>query len=285
MSEIDNQPEESIAAARSRVRGSGPIIILAALFVAATFVAWYFTWFGRGLSDAEISTYLSDTRNPRHVQHALLQIQQRMERKDTTARNWYPQLMALSTSDETEYRLTVSWIMGFDNQDKGFHEALLRLVRDDAPIVRRNAALALIRFNDPSGRQELVAILQPYGVKATAGGLVTSTLHAGSEVSRGTLLARIQQADGAVVEVRSPLPGRINKIADPNGAQVSKGEEILTLNSDEESVWEALRGLSFIGTADDLEIVHSYAASSGASPRVREQAALTEKAIRERAGL
>ncbi|HEV8367244.1 MAG TPA: biotin/lipoyl-containing protein [Pyrinomonadaceae bacterium] len=281
MPEVGNDPER-FAQPGSRVRASGPILILAALFVAATFLAWYFTWFGRGLSDADITKYLADTKNPRHVQHALLQIQQRMERGDQSARNWYPQIEALSTSSETEFRLTTAWLMGFDNQSKEFHAALLKLVRDGEPIVRRNAALALVRFNDNNGREELVFVLQPFAVKSATTGVVSSTLHAGSDISRGALLARVQQADGQVTEIRSPLPGRISEVFRANGAQVNSGETILALNSDEESIWEALRGLSFIGLPEDLETVRSYANSSTASERVREQAKLTAKAIETR---
>ena len=91
------------------VPGSKPILFLAILFVSATFLAWYFSWFGRELSDADISKYLADEKNPRHVQHALLQIQQRMERGDTSAKNWYPQLVTLSGNPETVFRLTVAW--------------------------------------------------------------------------------------------------------------------------------------------------------------------------------
>ena len=284
MSDNGNNPDVKIADARSRVRGSGPILILAVLFVSASFLAWYFTWFGRGLSDADITTYLADQKHPRHVQHALVQIEQRMERGDPTAKKWYPQLVALSENPETEFRLTVAWLMGFDNQAKEFHDSLLKLVRDAAPIVRRNAALALIRFNDNSGRAELVSVLKPYGVKAIADGVVDSTLHEGAQVARGSLLARIQQADGKVVEIRSPLPGAIDKIAKENGAKVSNGEDIMSLNSDEASVWEALRALSLIGEAADLEAVQPYAAGGkNVSARIKEQATLTAKAIRSRA--
>jgi biotin carboxyl carrier protein len=279
MSESSSEP--AVRAAK-RIRASGPILFLAVLFVAATFLAWYFTWFGRGLSDADITKYLSDTRNPRHVQHALLQVQQRMERGDQSARNWYPQVLALTENSETEYRLTTAWLMGFDNQSKEFHSALTKLVRDAEPIVRRNAALALVRFNDASGREELVSVLKPFEIKSPATGTISSTLKAGSDVSRGTLLARVQQTDGKVIETRSPLPGRIDQISRANGAQVTEGEEILRLNSDEESVYEALRGLSFIGTKEDLLVVQSFANSSNASDRVREQAKLTAKAIESR---
>jgi len=113
--------------------------------------------------------------------------------------------------------------------------------------------------------------------------VISSTLHAGSDISRGALLARVQQPDGQVTEIRSPLPGRISEVSRANGAQVNSGETILTLNSDEESIWEALRGLSFVGTPEDSEIIRTYANSSSASERVREQAKHTAKAIETRA--
>jgi hypothetical protein len=261
---------------------SRPILLLAVLFVAATFLAWYFSWFGRGLSDADISKYLADEKNPRHVQHALLQVQQRMERGDPSAKNWYPQLVTLSGNPETEFRLTVAWLMGFDNKAPEFHDALLKLLKDPEPIVRRNAALALVRFEDSSGREELISVLRPYVLKAPADGVVMSSMHEGSTVARRTLVARIEEPDGKAVELRSPLPGRIEKIVKPNGSQVKRDEDLLTINSDEQSVWEALRGLALVGTAEDLPLIRSYAESNDASKRVKEQADLSAKAIEHR---
>ena len=279
MPENGNHPGIRAVEAPQRRRGSGPILILAGLFVVATFLAWYFTWFGRELSDTDISKYLADEKNPRHVQHALLQIQQRMERGDTGSKNWYPQLIALSGSAETEFRLTVAWLMGFDNTAPQFHEALLKLLKDSEPLVRRNAALALLRFNDASGHQELVSILEPYAVTAPASGVVASSLQEGATVARTTLLARIRPADGNVVEMRSPLPGRINKILRANGAQVAPGDQVLSLNSDENSVWEALRGLALVGSYEDVPVIRIYVHSTEASTRIRDQAQLTIKAI------
>ena len=280
MAESSNNPEIQTPELPRRIPGSKPILFLAILFVAATFLAWYFSWFGRELSDADISKYLADEKNPRHVQHALLQVQQRMERGDTSAKNWYPQLVTLSGSPETEFRLTVAWLMGFDNKATEFHEALLKLLRDPEPIVRRNAALALVRFQDSSGRDELVSMLKPYMLKAPASGVVASSMQEGATVGRRTPLARIEQPDGKVVELRSPLPGRVNKILKPNGSQVSQDEDWISLNSDEESVWEALRALAIVGTAADLPIIQSYTES--ASGRIKEQAQLTAKAISRR---
>ncbi|HJS23251.1 MAG TPA: HEAT repeat domain-containing protein [Pyrinomonadaceae bacterium] len=277
-----NHPQIKVSEARRRTPGSGPILLLAGLFVAATFLAWYFSWFGRELSQEDISKYLLDEKNPRHVQHALLQIQQRMERGDPAAKNWYPQLITLSGSPETEFRLTVAWLMGFDNQSQEFHQALLKLLRDAEPIVRRNAALALLRFNDSSGREELLSVLRPYSLKAPADGVVASSLHEGSTVARRALLARIQQPDGKVVELRSPLPGRVGRIFKPNGSQVSRDDELLSLNSDEDSIWEALRGLALAGKAEDLPLVQSYANSNEVSGRIKEQAGLTVQAISRR---
>ena len=282
MAENGNHPEIRVAEVRKRGRGSGPILVLAALFVAATSLAWYFSWFGRELSDADIAKYLADEKNPRHVQHALLQVQRRMEQGDGSAKNWYPQLIVLSGSPETEFRLTVAWLMGFDNQSQEFHNALLKLLRDQEPIVRRNAALALVRFNDASGHDELVSVLKPYVLQAPADGVIESSLQDGQTVARRSPLLRIRQADGNIAGLRSPLPGRINKIVKANGSQVSRGEDVLSLNSDEDSVWEVLRALALIGTKDDLELVQSYADSTDVSKRVKEQASLTLNAINHR---
>lgn len=266
-----------------RLRASGPILFLAVLFVIGAFLSWYFSWFGRNLSDADIATYLVDQSRPRHVQHALLQVQQRIEGGNPSARQWYPQIIQLAASPEREFRLTVAWLMGFDNRSAEFHQTLLQLLRDPEPIVRRNAALALVRFEDKTGRAELRAILEPHPLPAPAAGVVASTLKEGAEVARGTLLVRISQAENTSVEVRSPLPGSLAKIMTPAGTTVAKGATLLTINSDEDSIWEALRGLSLVGEAEDLSPVNVYAQGSGTiSDRIKQQAALTAKAIKSR---
>lgn len=267
-----------------RLRASGPILLLAILFVIGAFLTWYFTWFGRELSDADIAQYLVDAKHPRRVQHALLQVQQRIERNDPTAKQWYPQIVALSGSPETEFRLTVAWLMGFDHNSEEFHQALLKLVQDPEPIVRRNAALALVRFNDPGGHGELIEMLKPYEVKATSEGKVSSTLQVGSSLTRGTLLSRIAKPDNTLTEIRSPLPGKVERILAPSGTSVSVGTTLVTINSDEETIWEALRGLSLVGSTEELPLIEAYAQGShGESARIKQQATQTIKAIQTRA--
>lgn len=284
----DNQDRLAISPLNSsspakRGRASGPILILAILFVIASFLTWYFTWFGRDLSDAEITKFLVDEKHPRHVQHALLQIQQRIERGDQSSKQWYPQIVTLAGSPETEFRLTVAWLMGADNKSEEFHNALKKLLADAEPIVRRNAALALVRFNDSSGRAELLAMLQPFTVNSPATGTLQSSLANGAQISRGSLLGRIREPNGEVAEIRSPLLGQVDRLLVANGSGVSKGDAVLTLKSDEQSVWEALRGLSVIGQTEDLPIVEHYAnGSEPVSDRIKQQATLTANAIKSR---
>jgi biotin carboxyl carrier protein len=278
-----NNPETKIVApATKRVRASGPILFLAILFVVASFLAWYFTWFGRDLSDADITKYLVDVSHPRHVQHGLLQIEQRIERGDKGAKQWYPQIIALADNKETEFRLTVAWLMGADNTAEEFHVALKKLLVDPEPIVRRNAALALVRFNDNSGRRELLSMLEPFTVTAPAAGALQSSLHSGAQVSRGTLLARIEETNQQVVELRSPLLGVVADLLIQNGANVTPGAAVLTIKADEQSIWEALRGLAVIGEQEDLALVERYASGTDVSDRIKQQAALTAKAIKAR---
>ncbi|MFZ0061312.1 MAG: hypothetical protein WAL47_04680 [Pyrinomonadaceae bacterium] len=282
-----NKPDVNVTLPEiKRLRASGPILILAVLFVLGAFLTWYFTWFGRSLSDADISTYLSDQKHPRRVQHALLQVQERIARGDPAARQWYPQVVRLSGDPETEFRLTAAWVMGFDNKADEFHQSLGVLLKDREPIVRRNAALALLRFEDASGRAELRAILQPYALVAPASGVVESSLKEHSPVARGTLLMRLRQANNLIEEVRSPLPGRVERITLNPGTAIAAGETLMTLTADEESIWEAMRGLSLVGDRDDLPALEQYERGAAPGPkrsdRIKEQAALTAKTIRSR---
>lgn len=282
--ENGNNPRTKIVApAARRVRASGPILILAILFVVASFLTWYFTWFGRDLTDADISKYLVDEKHPRHVQHALLQIQQRIERGDGSAKQWYPQILTLAGNPETEFRLTVAWVMGADNTSDAFHESLKKLLVDPEPIVRRNAALGLVRFNDESGRAELLSMLQPFIVNAPAAGVLQSSLSSGAQISRGALLGRIQAANNQVIEMRSPLIGEVDRILVTNGASLSKGDGVMTIKSDEQSVWEALRGLAVVGRKEDLPLIERLAGGAEqSSDRIKQQAALTTNAIKSR---
>jgi hypothetical protein len=284
MTDNGNNPETKITTPPvNRVRASGPILILAILFVVASFLTWYLTWFGRGLSDSEITKYLSDYNHPRHVQHALLQVQERIDRGDKTASQWYPQIIALAGNSETEFRLTAAWVMGADNTSEDFHKALKKLSTDQQPIVRRNAALALVRFNDPSGRSELIAILNPFTVNAPVDGILESSLFKMAPVSRGTLLARIRQPNNEVAALRSPLSGSINSIMVATGSTVATGQPVLTIKSDEQSVWEALRALAVVVSVEDLKGVEDYASGAAtSSDRLKQQAALTASAIRSR---
>src|SRR5215813_10515532 len=122
------------------------LIIVAALFIIVPFLTWYLTWFGRSLSDDKIAEYLADDQHPRNIQHALTQIEARMEKNDASVKKFYPRIVELTTNPNTEVRKTVAWVMGQDNASEEFHRALLSLLNDTEPLVRRNAAVQLVRF-------------------------------------------------------------------------------------------------------------------------------------------
>lgn len=263
-----------------RRRSPLPLAILAALFIVAPFLAWYGTWFGRNLSDETITQYLADQENPRHVQHALSQIESRIEAGDPGAKHWYPQIIKLAGSNALEIRQTVAWVMGQDNKAEGFHAALARLLNDPAPIVRRNAALAITRFGDANGRSELIAALQPFNVVAPSDGVLKSSLAPGSTVSVGTLLARIEQTGNLNTEVRSPLPGKIEKVFVAEGSPVNSKQTIVSIAPDEQSLLEALLALRFVGAREDVATIEGN--TRNMSAKIKEQAALTVKTIQSR---
>jgi hypothetical protein len=264
-------------------RASLPLIIVAALFIIVPFLTWYGTWFGRTLSDEDIAAYLSDEKNPRHIQHALSRVEERIERGDTSAKRFYPQIIALAKSPTGEIRKTAAWVMGQDNQSTEFHQALVSMLSDNDPLVRRNAALQLVRFGDGSGRPELHAMLQPFEAKSPIAGSLVSLLSQGSKLSAGGLLARIRDSSNALQEFRSPVDGAIGRLAVKEGDAVSAGQTIAWLTPDRATVTDALQALAYVGNKDDLPAVESYA-QINAGAETSQQAAAAARAIRSRSG-
>jgi len=261
------------------------LMVVAALFVIVSFLFWHESWFGRRLSNREIDQYLIDDQHPHKIQHALSQIADRIGQRDHAVKRWYPQVMALARHSSSEIRITAAWVMGQDPSSNEFHQVLRELLDDPALMVRRNAALELVRFRDASGRAEVVKMLQSYSVRAPDQGRVSIQLAEDQAVATGTRLARIMQDSKSQIEVRSPLSGRIQSILAQNGAMVMTGDELMRIDSDADQVWEALRGLYLVGRSEDLPDVERYASGVSNMPdRIREQAILTAKAIQTRAG-
>ncbi len=279
----------SVAAApRPGMRRRWLYLVLAAafLFVLMPVFFWEATWFGRSLNDEQIAKNLADREHPRKAQHALAQIADRILSSDPavreSARRWYPQVAALSASPADELRLTGAWVMGQDNAAPIFHRTLLRLLKDPHPMVQRNAALSLVRFRDAAGRLVILGMLESYALPAPHAGRLATRLKVGDVVNPGTLLARIQDGEQKI-EVRTQVPGTIERWMVPDGAEVSAGQPIAELSSSQEMVWEALRALYLIGQPEDLFAVDRYARGAPNVPEsVRRQAQLTARAIRAR---
>lgn len=272
------------ASAVGRRRTPWALVALAILFVVVPFLTWYGTTFWRTLGDSQIDEYLNDTQKLRHVQHALEAIDRRIVKGDAGARRWYPRVVQLSTDRATDLRLASAWLMGDDNTAGEFHAALLPLLNDEEPAVRRMAALSLSRFDDAGGRGELVAMLRDYAVRAGFGGKVETVLPVGSRVSRETMIARVRDANGEVRELRAPVAGRIAKVSAPQGVSVEPNAELLVLAPDADNVLQALRALFLVGAAEDLPEVERYERGvAGAPEGVQRQAASTAEAIRRRA--
>jgi len=247
------------------------------------FLFWWSTWFGRFLTDEQITEYLNDQKHPRHIQHALVQVGERMGRHEPGARRWHPDLVRLASNPVEEVRNTDAWVMGQDTVDVAFHETLLIMLGDSSPLVRGNAALSLVRFGDASGRAQIVALLQPALITAPASGVVSDTDKIGTPIHQGGVIAKLQHGQQSS-EVRSPISGRIRTLAAQRGTYVSPGDEIATVAPADDQVWEALRALYLIGQLDDLPAILPYERElPEISDRVRQQASSTEKAIRDRA--
>jgi biotin carboxyl carrier protein len=252
------------------------------LIVLMPFLFWWNTWFGRQLSDKLLAEYLQDQKHPRHIQHALVQIGEHITRHDRSVTQWYPQVVRLASDPVEEVRNTDAWVMGQDVSGAGFHEALLKMLADPSLMVRGNAALSLVRFGDPSGRPQILELLQPATVSAPQPGKVIDTSAVGTTIHQAGIVAKLQAGD-QTIEIRSPITGRLRTLSAQTGQTVEAGAEIATIDPGTEQVWEALRALYLIGQPEDIRAVSPFEREvPDISNDVRNQAIETEKAIRER---
>jgi len=290
-STVTDEPESSPAKpVKPRMSTRNRLLFFATgwLIVLMPFLFWWNTWFGRQLSDKQLAEYIQDDKKPRHIQHALVQIGERVTRHDSSVTRWYPDVVRLASYPVEEVRNTDAWVMGQDVSSKdaasaGFHEALLKMLNDSSVMVRGNAALSLVRFGDATGRSHIVALLQPAKVTAPEAGKITDSSAVGTPIHQGGIIAKID-AGGKSVEVRSPISGRLRMLSAQPGQSVVAGDEIAVLDPGTDQVWEALRALYLIGQPEDIPAIRPYERELPETPdHVRQQAVAAEQAINQRA--
>jgi HEAT repeats len=283
-----SEPAAGAAPAKAGMsrRATMGILIIAISFVVMPFLFWRSSWFGAPMSAREITEALAPGAEPRKTQHALAQLATGMDVNNPITHQWYPAIAAEGKHPDSQIRLTAAWVMGLDNTVPEFHQTLTAMLADADPMVRVNAALALVRFADPAGRPQLLAMLQPYTVTAPADGFTSATLRPRLKehdaVRPGTMVARMDTAAG-VIEVRSPVPGVLEHWLQPAGAPIVPQQALCVLSPDPQSAWEALRGLYLVGQPEDAQVVAAFLRTSGDLPgNVGEQARLTLQALQSR---
>src|ERR1700685_1147966 len=212
-SEIQSVPGNETVPPKSRPRMSTRnrllFFLTGWLIVLMPFLFWWNTWFGRQLSDKQLTEYLQDDKTPRHIQHALVQSGERMTQHDTSVTQWYPQVVSLASHPVEEVRNTDAWVMGQDTSGTGFHEALLKMLADPSLMVRGNAALSLVRFGDASGRPQILELLQPATVTAPQSGKIVDTSAVGTAIRQGGIVAKLQEG-GRTTEIPESIAVRLH---------------------------------------------------------------------------
>jgi hypothetical protein len=253
-----------------------PVFVAAVLLVVVAFLSWYGSWFGRPLTDQKLTEYLNDDEKPRHIQHALDQIVGRMEARDESVRQWYPKIASLANHPVPQVREWAASAMGRDNTSDAFHSALVSMLQDEDRVVRSTAALWLVRFNDASGRPELVEMLKPMTVSATTEGVVDLLIEdEGTAVSRGAPLVRIQRADGSRYELFAEIDSRVDTLFVSDGANVEAGTKLVILSPGVKFVENALTALNSVGKPEDVSYMERYTHELPGMPAYISQQATT----------
>ena len=268
--------------------GSGKVSLKTHLLVFGSLLAlvlvpglfWHDVWFGRVLDDTELEEYLNDVTSPRRMQHGLAQLGERIGRGDLQGQRWYPRVLELAGHEQPEIRNLSAWVMGQDAASDEFRLQLAELLDDSNPLVRRNAALSLVRFGDDRGRPELRSMLRPWVVESPRTGRLRLLVESGDEVRNGSPVAEIRQGE-VNVPVQVPVSGAAENLAE-DGQRVDAGARLMVLLPDPEHLWEALRALYLVGKEEDLELIEPYLGAEEENESIRSQAHLTREAILER---
>lgn len=292
-------PDEAPARASADRRAAGrspprwPILAVLAAAVIVPALFWKQVWFGETLSDEEIRRRLTNPESSRHVQHACEQISRRMRSDPRSATQFYDLLVTLADHRDPQIRYVVAWCMGEDDRrHPPFHRSLLRLVADGSPKVRYNAAVALVRLGDPSGRPVLREMLSPCVVAATwegpeGSGTVVDILSDGDRVDPLMRLALVDAGGDDPRPVLAPLGGLVGEVVVGIGDRIRKGDPVCVIKPKLQRVWAALRALALVGEPNDLEHVERFFEpgarfSRGERKYIGTQARLTADAIRMR---
>ena len=289
-----------IQAPPPRRKGPRPYILwpVVALCVLLPYCFWQGTWFGSQLSDREIAERLDlmpeggaskvEDKSLRHAQHAIEQISQRMRLaragRGESPSQFYPAIVKLAAHPKRVIRESVAWVMQEDAKEASFAAPLSQLLQDEAPTVRRNAALGLARRGDKSALGELRAMLESFTIRAEHSGKIEAMLTSGQSVRQGGEIYRVATADGKIEILRSPLLiGEVTMCYVAEGAKLTKGQKVCDIAPSEQEVYYALVALAILGDKSDVERVRAWIEPrSGYTHRVREQAKRTTKSLESR---
>jgi len=256
------------------------LVFIIGIFIPVQF--WRGVWFGRELTDQQLEKLFGQESKPRGIQHALVQIDKRIRNRDPEVNRWYPEIASLSTHPLVQIRTEAAWVMGQDNESALFHQTLRHCLKDSSPLVRRNAALALVRFQDLAALEELRLMLKDWPVRSPADGRVELRAKLGQWVHSDVELAIVIREGGHQATVGSDLRGRVLEVKATDEEIVTQGRVLLVLSPDPEHVRESLRALYLIGGESELELVKPYTRNLEYTEELRSQAQVTARAIRDR---
>jgi hypothetical protein len=232
------------------------------------------------LSNEQIAAFLHDDADPDGIQYALSQVRLRLDKGEGVG-TWTAELLRLANHPAENVRYCVAGLMAADPSRPEFHQVLLDMLRYQTLLVRNQAALSLAAFDDPAGREQVMSMLQPVSIYAPRPGHVETVAGAGARVAHGGILIHLHTGN-TVVEVLSPIAGRVRSLTVQDGDIVPGGTWIAVVEPDSDQLLAALSALEKIGKPQDLLVLAQVEHNPELPMEVRQRATRTEEKIRQR---
>ena len=195
------------------------------------FLFWWSTWFGRQLSDQQLTEYLKRRKAPDGTfSTRWCSWVSALAAHDASAARWYPELVRLASYPVEEVRNTDAWVMGQDTSAMSFHANSLK----DAWETHRLWCAVTRHFHwfalaTPQAGSRFVALLQPARIIAPNAGRGDRRRPRRHHDPPGWPHCETSELVEQTTEVRSPISGRIRTIAARRAASVAAGANWLVL--------------------------------------------------------
>jgi len=200
------------------------------------------TWFGRHLSDQQMTEYLHDSKKRGTFSRRWYRLATACLRNDASSKQWYPDLIGWRAMPVEEVRNPTRGDGPRTPPRAGFHETLMKMLSDSSPIGSRKCGAVARALWGCDRASADCRVVQPARIACAFRTDALMGIRPGTPIPSGGLLAKLRLRD-LPRRSRFALNSRAHSVGGAAWCSVvGGGREVAVVDTSTEQVWEALPG-------------------------------------------